>query len=520
MSEPTSLAPDVRRSTTLAYGAVAVAFAGAVWAPILGNYFHADDYVHLQSIVHAPWLQWLLEANGGHLLPLRNAIFAATHAVAGTDPRPYFASVLVTHLVNVALLYWLLVRMTSSLRLACLGAAAWGTTPINEGTLGWYAVYGHVLATTFLLVVLLGIVRRLDDRTPVAAGTVLVWYGLVLLASFSFGIGIGLGLALAPAILLAFGPRRLTRPALAALVAGPLGVVGCYLGLAALYSRLFPGPGEVPFGNLLMVVFVRTVAGMTTQLEIVGATALVAGFTDALAGYPTRAAWGIAAAVGLVVAGGVALGSPRTRRLLGLVCLLVVGCYGIVAVGRAGVFAIQGHATYGAESARYHYTGTALNAAALGLALAALGARLRVGGQASAVLLTAGVAALLAGWMRSDWTIAHWDRERIETARILAEARAALDATPPGEPTFLHGGPFRPVPYPRSIFGGTIAIYTIWRPEDAARPVYAIDAPFLPPVGPPGSRLRRMFVPPACGGLALVACVPPSSLACELPASG
>jgi hypothetical protein len=38
--------------------------------------------------------------------------------------------------------------------LAVLAAAVWGINPINEGALGWYAVYGQVLATTCILIIL------------------------------------------------------------------------------------------------------------------------------------------------------------------------------------------------------------------------------------------------------------------------------------------------------------------------------------------------------------------------------
>lgn len=507
---------DSRRQT-FAYGAVAVAFAAVVWAPIVRNFFHHDDFVHLQSIVNSSALQWLMESNGGHLYLFRNMVFSLTHAVAGTNPQPYFVTVLLTHLLNVALLFLLLRRTTGSVRLACLGAAVWGSAPINEGTLGWYAVFGHAMATTFLLVVLLAIVRRLDDGNALTASEVVGWYGIMLLASTSFGVGIGVALVLSPAIVLAFGAPRLKWPVPTALVGGPVAIVACYVGVAMLYGRLFPGPTEVPFGHLTGALLPGAVAGMTAHLGVVGATALVAGYTPALDGYPTYAAYVIGAAAGMAGLVSYSEGSPRTRRLLGLVLLLMVGCYAIVAAGRATLFQAFGDHAYGAAAPRYQYAGSALMTVALCLSLQTIGAMLSVSSRASGALLVACLVALFTAWADSSWTIEHWDDERAETARVVATFRAALDATPPGSPTFVRSEKFIPVPSPRRLFAGTSSIYTIWVPQDPARPVYAIE-PLLQDrqVGSPDSRLRRMLVPPACGGYSRIACVPPTSFACEL----
>lgn len=510
--------PDVAsRTTALAHGAVAVGFAAVVWAPLLRNYFHLDDFLHLQSIVNASLLQWLMESNGGHLYLLRNAVFALTHAVAGTDPQPYFATVLVTHLVNVALLFALLYRVTGSVHLACLGAAVWGTAPINEGTLGWYAVFGHAMATSFLLVLLLAIVRRLDDGDALTAADVARWYGIVLLASTSFGVGLGVALVLSPAIVLAFGPPRLRWPVPAALVAGPLVIGACYAGVAALYGRLYPGPSEVPFADIMRALVPGAVAGMTAHLAVVGATALVAGYTPALDVYPSFAAYGIAATAGLAGLVTYSEGSERTRRLLVLVGLLMIGCYGMVAFGRAGLFGAFGDQAYGAASPRYHYAGSALMTVALCLALQTIGATLDVSSRVSRSLVAACLVALVGAWAASRWTIEHWDDERVDVTQVVARLRGARDATPPGSPTFVGNELFVSAPLPRRVFAGTASIYTIWFPPDPARPVYAIEpVPLARQAGPPDSRLRRMLVPPACGGVARVACVPPSSFACEL----
>jgi hypothetical protein len=296
-----------------------------------------------------------------------------------------------------------------------------------------------------------------------------------------------------------------------------LAIVACYFAVAGLYGWLFPGPAEVPLGEITRGILPNAVAGMTAHLGVVGATALVAPYTPALDGYPTLAAYVVAAAVVLAGLAVYSEGSPRTRRLLLLVLLVMVGCYGIVAIGRASIFSAFGDQAYGAASPRYQYAGSALMTVALCLVLDAIGARLGVSSRSSGALLAVWLVGLLAAWAGSSWHIEHWDHERAETARVVASLRAARDATPPGVPTFVSGEMFEPAPLPRKVFGGTPSIYTIWVPPDPARPVYAIvQLARAREAGPPNSRLRRMFVPPACGGYARVACVPPSSFSCEL----
>src|SRR5262249_62288224 len=84
------------------------------------------------------------------------------------QPEPYFWIVLLTHLLNVWLLFRVLRNVTGSLALGCFGATLWGTSPAQVGTLGWYSVYGQVLVATVLLVVLGGVTARAAARAAPA----------------------------------------------------------------------------------------------------------------------------------------------------------------------------------------------------------------------------------------------------------------------------------------------------------------------------------------------------------------
>src|SRR5262249_35288723 len=149
--------------TDRAYCLAAVVLAAAVFGSITANYFHADDFNHLQSIANYPTLRWICQPKAGHLYMVRNALFSLSYAVFGAEPAAFFWSVLLTHLVNVGLLFAVINQLTQSKRLAFVGATAWGISPVNEGTLGWYSVYGQVIAATFVLVVLLRLARRFAD---------------------------------------------------------------------------------------------------------------------------------------------------------------------------------------------------------------------------------------------------------------------------------------------------------------------------------------------------------------------
>ena len=71
---------------------------------------------------------------------------------------------------------------------------------------------------------------------------------------------------------------------------------------------------------------------------------------------------------------------------------------------------------------------------------------------------------------------------------------------------FVTNFAFRPFPMSAPFFAGLAAVYTVWFPPEAARRKYFIEANAAGrEMGSPGSRLRSILVPPACGGIASVA---------------
>ena len=93
------------RGRTIVLCLTGVGLATVAYHPVTANYFFADDFLNLYHIVNDPLKQYLVTPNGGHALLARNAVFYAGWRVFGTDPAPYFWTVLLTHLVNVALAF-------------------------------------------------------------------------------------------------------------------------------------------------------------------------------------------------------------------------------------------------------------------------------------------------------------------------------------------------------------------------------------------------------------------------------
>jgi hypothetical protein len=180
-------------------------------------YFASDDFVYLYRAYNAPLDELLFAPHGGHILIVRNLVFLLFVRLFGTEAPLYFACVLITHLFNVFLLFRLVQRLTGSPQLAAIAATVWGATKAHAGTLAWYSVYGHVLACTAVLLLLLSAERWRARPPPLVHAE---WYVLALVAATSFGTGLGVVIALPVALAFwarSFGDRARFPPPLTAL---------------------------------------------------------------------------------------------------------------------------------------------------------------------------------------------------------------------------------------------------------------------------------------------------------------
>ena len=75
------------RRAWLLWALIPVGAAAAVYLPITGNYFWADDFYSLYRIQNTPLREFLFLPQGDHLLDSAYAVFYASYRAFGTDPQ-------------------------------------------------------------------------------------------------------------------------------------------------------------------------------------------------------------------------------------------------------------------------------------------------------------------------------------------------------------------------------------------------------------------------------------------------
>jgi len=491
------------RSPVTGYALLAEVLGVGVYLPILGNYFHTEDFDVLHIITTRGFFDWVFTPSAGHLLLGRNVLFALTYAVAGGNPAPYFWSVLLTHAVNVAFLFAAIWTATRSARLACAGTTAWAVTPVNEGTLGWYSYAGHAVATMTLLTVVWRLLSRARQPAPVPLREAALWVVLLFIGAQTLGHGLAPALALPVVAVLLLGWGRLSWGVRAMLVGLPAGLLLVYALVSAQTGvRLVSTPYDA--GSMLV------------HLLTVGVTTLVAGFAYPLAAYPSPGAYAVALGAGAVLLLGFALGSPAARRTMLAVGLIAFAMYAAIAFGRATLYRkfMSTMPVYGASQSRYHYAAPAMLAIGVGVALAQIGARMRLRAPWSDVLLWTWLGGAALFYLRSGWTIDHFDAERRDAEAAIEGIHAAVARTPADQLVILLNQPI-PSAGRAPYFAGWASIYSIYFRERPDRPVYFIDRDAAWWYGKLGdTHLTRVLVPPPEGGLAEIACPVHLPLAC------
>ena len=443
--------------------------------PITGYYFYQDDFLFLYRIVNEPWPEFLLAPHGGHLLIARNAIFWLFHTLFATAAGWYFCVVLLTHLLNVYLLFAVIRAHTGSAPLACFGAALWGTCVVNEGALGWYSVYGQVLVATAMLWIL-------QQLTAIAAGAALPrfasarWSLLLLFAATCFGIGVAVALVapLLAWLLLPSTPARAT--AVRHLAVAAVITVLVYAGVSQLHASLYGGANSLPS---LLAALQRPdlVGGFTTLLALCGVTDLVLGvFAPALAHpYPTIALVGTPILLAGVAA--ILLYAPAARARIAADFALILACYGSIALGRA--LLVDGPLVFGAVEPRYQYA--ALVPVTLLLCEILRPAAALLGRAQTPVGVAAGFATLLLVFGRPHDPLYPTQTIRRDTKNVLQRIRLLARDQPGDGPACIRNGDFSGagmyVGRVRPEFPGWAALYAIFDGSETidGRRIYFVE---------------------------------------------
>jgi len=488
----------IRRAGDIVLLAVLLGATIATFGPILGNYFYGDDFVDLQAIVDAPLGYFLLQPFAGHVLVVRSFVFWLTHAIAGTKATVYFASVLVTHLLNATLLLLALRRLTSP-AIALLASTLWAVAPVQEGALGWYAAFGHPLATVPIAVILLDLTRR-PTGSKLSEAVIWAYCGLLLAAAGTFGVGIAVALVFPIALRVLLGPDAYSRRAKAVLATFPAVIVCGYLLLHRLYDALYQQDAESGLRAIVAgLQFWWVPIAMFGHLLLVGPVALLGGHLLPFGEYPSGRTLAFGAGFWAFVAGALFIADRRRRRWVCFALLLSGACYAMIAVGRAVLYAIlTRRPAYGAMEARYHYAPTLCLAVAFAIAAETY---LRQSGRHADrlawTLAAAWGAVLLAAGVRSGWHIDPHAEARRATDQARAELGAAAATARPGAPAVLANRPFPPAQSASIYFAGLAGVYMIFFPDDPERPVLFIEEnEALRGRVLAGTRLARILIPP------------------------
>jgi hypothetical protein len=479
--------------------AIALALPALTYYPITRNYFLYDDFLHLYHIVNDRLLKFLLDMHGGHLLVVRNAVFALCYSLFGTDTAPYFWLALVTHLINVWLLFRIIRELTGSGYLACFGAALWGMLPAHEHTLGWYSVYGQALAATCTLAVLLGLARASNGWVP-SRLTPLLWALLMIAAALCFGVGIGAAAAMPIAawLLLPASHRRLAIAGTLAVVAA--GMPFLYYGLEHLYVSLYGGlPPSTWLGAGML--YWQTLVQLALSLFASGMLAIVHGPFAPLADAPSTADMAMVAAYVTVLLAVLVAAPALTRRRLAACLVIAGGVYGVIGLGR-GLFVTGSKASWWfAHTPRYHYLGTAPLAIATCLLLAEIGRRWEPRPWLRSALLLVWLSASLITQLAFAKPIDHFEGPRREVAWVKSQFSTAMHAVCRGNDVYILNRNFRSLGGPyldrHDIFPGWAAVFAIYFPSDvvAGRRIHFVeDDPVAAEIALEGRRTASLIV--------------------------
>ncbi len=484
-------------------GLLPVLLSGAVYWPILGNYFAYDDFLHLYRIANTGPLEFFLTPHGGHILLVRNLIFYAFYKAFGLAPTYYFASVLVTHLVNVYLLFRLLQCVTGSASVAVFGATLWGTCPISEGVLGWYSVYGHALVATIQLSVLYDLLRLTAQQRPISGARMAAWYLLLLAGVTCFGVGIPMAMTFAVVayLLLPRSPQR--RTVCLAFSSLAIVVPVIFLAFHALYARISGSSANAAASLMDSLRDWRPTIEMLGRLIAYGASSLAFPWACGEEPQTRLSAYATLGVYALAVAAVLARSSPDTKRRLLAFTFMVVTTYAVIAIGRASfVLLLQKSLDWGAMQSRYHYVGPLAIAISLCLILNDLPACAFFTARRRDLLLVLWMSLNLALYLRSGRPIDHHDSARLETQTVLKRIEIAASAVPEGRTAYIANHPFASIGWdPGGAFPGWAGTFMIAHPQNRVlgRNIYFVERDpilFANAQRRPDARIASLLVTP------------------------
>ena len=378
--------------------AAAVAATLVVHGVALGSDFLDEDLRHLFDSQQLDAVTFVLTPYGNHFCAFFRLCAGLLHWTFGVHAVAYFAVMLATHALHVALLYGILRVLTLSDFVAAVGAGIWGATPAFQGSLQWFSAFSHMLAATAILYPLWELSQARRERRPPTTGALVRISIAVFLGAGTEFTG-SLTAVFFPLLAFAFLPRD-SAPSRTALLLLPASVASFLVVLAFTWEANSKAPWFFSWGPVLTMF--TELSGYGLALLVVGPFAtLNARDATWLFGVPANAAL-VASLVLLVPFVGLVLyrlvrGDWDERRLLLASVGMALLLYAAVAAGRSGLTFGQSLAQMATRD-RYHYDASIGLVIALSLAVAKTFPGLAWPSTRPAQVLAAGLAAA--------WTIA------------------------------------------------------------------------------------------------------------------
>jgi hypothetical protein len=229
------------------------------------------------------------------------------------------------------------------------------------------------------------------------------------------------------------------------------------LGFSPEYFRELPAAGGLAY-----------VPAMLGALVGVGIAGTMLGHWFEAARFPGAVDWAALA----VFAGGLALvawrGDGTARRTMVAMAVLALGIYGVIAVGRAGVYAFfNANLTFAATGARYHYVAMVPITILLCLILEQLATSRLLARFPRGLVLSVGLGLVAVAYLRSNFHIDEHAHARASFWRTVQEMAEAVAASPPSQTLYLENEPLPAIAFgPKVFFPGRAAVFVLVSPSD------------------------------------------------------
>ncbi|NQX87296.1 MAG: hypothetical protein HRT77_01390 [Halioglobus sp.] len=335
----------------------------------------SDDFLHLYKMANWPFFEIVGAQHGGHLLYSFNIVVWLVQQIFGSASGVFFSLALLLHFISAVLIYRISDIFTQRKILSLFVALLWGMCPLSQSSLVWISVHGQVYATAALLWVFLDTAKYSTHGTFPGSATILRHGILLLIAGTSFGTGLAVGFAFFVVFLWPTWGKQQWRLLLAYLT---FSVLLLFLFMASHESQANWNFYNEDIGSVLSSwTHLFGIADVLAKLFLIGSTGLVLGPLFSQDFVPVANIVSTATLFGVLVTfpGFVfcwLCAKRKEKQRLMVLLILTAAAYGVIALARQPLDAVNPNNLTIALGARYHYLSTAFLAIALSVGINAV----------------------------------------------------------------------------------------------------------------------------------------------------